>query len=70
MTYAELSSHLPAKICEKYLTKGQQVYIEGPNRTDKWEKDGHTNYMAKIHAQDMQMLGAKPEGAPEGPVSE
>ena len=59
-----------AEICEKYLKKGQQVYIQGPNRTESWEKDGTKRYMAKIYAQDMQMLGAKPEGAPDGPVSE
>jgi len=41
-----------AGVVEKYLKKGSKVYIEGSLQTDKWEKEGHTNYTTKIVLQD------------------
>lgn len=49
-----------AEICGQYLKKGQQVYISGKMRTEKYEKDGQTRYITKIIANEMQMLGGKP----------
>lgn len=47
-----------AEICQQYLTKGQQVYIEGSIRTDKFTgKDGVEKYFTDIIANEMQMLG-------------
>ena len=47
-----------AETCEKYLEKGNKVYIEGENRTRKWEdKDGITRYTTEIIAKKMEMLG-------------
>lgn len=37
-----------AGIAEKYLHKGDPVYIRGKLQTRKWEKDGHTNYTTEI----------------------
>lgn len=48
-----------AEICAQYLKKGQQVFIQGRIKTDKYEKDGKTMYSTKIVADTMQMLGGK-----------
>ena len=49
-----------AEICNQYLSKGRQVYIEGRIQTRKWEdRDGNTRYTTEIVAQNMQMLGSR-----------
>jgi len=48
-----------AEICDKYLKKGQQVYVSGKFKTDKYDKDGQTHYPTKIIINEMKMLGAK-----------
>ena len=59
------------EICNQYLHKGSQVYIEGRLKTESWEdKDGTKRYMTKIVAQSMQMLGGKNDGErKQGPSS-
>lgn len=53
-----------ADIAEKYLKKGNSVYIEGKIITRKWEdKDGNTRYSTDIVADKMTMLGAKQESS-------
>lgn len=37
-----------ADFAEHHVRKGLKVYIEGQNRTRKWEKDGHTNYTTEV----------------------
>lgn len=49
-----------AEICGEYLKKGSQVLISGKLHTDKWEKEGVTHYKTKIIANQMQMLGGRP----------
>ena len=52
-----------AEIAGEYLRKGQQVYIEGSIRTDKFtDKDGNDRYFTDIIAAEMQMLGGKGGG--------
>ncbi len=52
-----------AEICQEYLKKGSQVYIEGPIQTRKWEdKDGQTRYTTEIKALTMTMLDSKGSG--------
>ncbi len=47
-----------AEICNEYLTKGRQVYIEGRIQTRQWEdRDGNRRYTTEIVAQTLQMLG-------------
>jgi len=46
-----------ADVAEKYLKKGDQVYIEGKLRTRSWEKDGVTRYTTEVVADNMNMLG-------------
>ncbi|QPB08645.1 single strand DNA binding protein [Burkholderia phage Mica] len=50
------------EICGEYLRKGGLVYIEGSIRTQKYEKDGETRYSVQIRADNMKMLGGKPDG--------
>ncbi len=54
-----------AEVAEKYLHKGDQVYIEGKLRTRQWEKDGVTRYTTEIVGENMTMLSSRPraEGA-------
>lgn len=47
-----------ADICEKYLQKGKQVYIEGRIETRSWQdKEGQTKYRTEIICEQMTMLG-------------
>ena len=49
-----------ADIAEKYLKKGNSVYIEGKIHTRKWEdKEGSTRYSTDIIADKMTMLGSR-----------
>jgi len=53
-----------AEICQEYLQKGSQVYIEGPIQTRKWEdKEGQTRYTTEIKALTMTMLDSKGDSA-------
>lgn len=52
-----------AEIAGEYLKKGGQVYIEGALRTEKYtDKQGVERYSTDIIADQMQMLGGKPDG--------
>ncbi|MEQ8337497.1 MAG: single-stranded DNA-binding protein [Cyclobacteriaceae bacterium] len=46
-----------ADVAEKYLKKGDMVYVEGKLRTRSWEKDGITRYTTEIVGDNMTMLG-------------
>jgi single-strand DNA-binding protein len=47
-----------AEICKQYLTKGQQVYIEGRLQTRHWDDtDGNKHTSVEIVASEMIMLG-------------
>jgi single-strand DNA-binding protein len=49
-----------AEIAEKYLRKGNQIYIEGKLRTRSWDdKEGVTRYTTEIVGDQMTMLGSK-----------
>lgn len=46
-----------AKVAEKYLKKGSQVYIEGKIRTDNWtDKDGQQRSSVTIRCTTLSML--------------
>lgn len=52
-----------AEICGQYLAKGRLVYIEGRLQTRNWEdKDGNKRTTTEIRADNMVMLGGRPEG--------
>ena len=49
-----------AEVVNKYLKKGNQIYVEGRLKTRKWtDKEGNDHYQTEIHAQSMVMLGGK-----------
>ncbi len=49
-----------AEICKKYLTKGQQVYIDGRLQTRSWEdKEGQQRTSVEVVANEMTMLGER-----------
>jgi single-strand DNA-binding protein len=50
-----------SEIVEKYVKKGQLVYVEGKITTQSWEKDGTKHYKTVIVVSSLQMLGCKPE---------
>jgi len=51
-----------AEICEKYLGKGDKVYVEGRLRTRQWQDDsGITRYSTEVQAQDFTFLTPKGE---------
>ena len=51
-----------AEICEKYLSKGDKVYIEGRIKTRKWNDDkGIERYSTEIQCTDFTFLSTKNE---------
>ena len=51
-----------AEICEKYLKKGDKVYIEGRIKTRKWQDDqGNDRYSTEIQCTDFTFLTPKNE---------
>lgn len=53
-----------AEICEKYLSKGDKVYIEGRLKTRKWQDDkGQDRYSTEIQCTDFTFLTPKAEGS-------
>jgi single-strand DNA-binding protein len=56
-----------AEICEKYLSKGDKVYIEGRIKTRKWQDDkGMDRFSTEIHCKDFTFLTTKTESATAG----
>lgn len=56
-----------AEICEKYLHKGDKVYIEGRIKTRKWQDDqGNERYSTEIQCTDFTFLTPRGEGADTG----
>lgn len=62
-----------AKVAEKYLKKGNSVYVEGRLRTELWtDKEGKERTSLRVRANTMQLLSSpnadRPEEAyPEAP---
>ena len=51
-----------AEICQKYLSKGDKVYVEGRIKTRKWQDDkGIDRYSTEIKCQDFTFLNTKKE---------
>lgn len=51
-----------AEICNQYLKKGQQVYIEGRLHNRRWkDADGNKHHVTEIVASEMVMLGERRE---------
>ncbi len=52
--------------CEKFLSKGRQLYIEGRIQTSDYEKDGQKHYVTDIVANTVQFLGDRQSGGSGG----
>ena len=49
-----------AEICQKYLSKGDKVYIEGRIKTRKWQDDkGNDRYSTEINCTEFTFLSNK-----------
>lgn len=49
-----------AEIAERFLNKGNQVYIEGKIRSRSWDdKDGNKRYTTEILGDNLTMLGGR-----------
>jgi single-strand DNA-binding protein len=60
-----------AEICKQYLTKGQQVYIEGRLQTRHWDdQEGNKHISVEIVANEMIILGERREAGETGSESE
>ncbi len=55
-----------AELCERFLSKGDRVYLEGRIKTRQYEQDGTKRYTTEIHAQEMTFLNTKKELNPTG----
>lgn len=59
-----------AEICNNYLHKGQQVYVEGRLQTRRWEdSEGNKHFAIELVAREMIMLGDRKD-MPEEPSPE
>ncbi|MGB1269555.1 MAG: single-stranded DNA-binding protein [Flavobacteriaceae bacterium] len=57
-----------AEICEKYLKKGDKIYVEGRIKSRQWQgEDGNTRYSTEIQVQDFTFLSPKSEGVSQMP---
>lgn len=57
-----------AEICEKYLKKGDKVYIEGRIKTRKWTDDkGMDRYTTEIQCTEFTFLTPKSQGETNSP---
>ncbi|MDD0851450.1 single-stranded DNA-binding protein [Halobacteriovorax sp. GB3] len=47
-----------AELCNQYLAKGRQCFVEGQLQTRSWDdKDGNKRYTTEINARNIQFLG-------------
>lgn len=52
-----------AEICEKYLSKGDKVYVEGRLKNRQWQgEDGQPRYTAEVQVQEFTFLSTKKDG--------
>ena len=51
-----------AELCNQYLAKGRQAFIEGKITTRSWDdKDGVKRYTTEIQAHTVEFVGANPQ---------
>lgn len=51
-----------AEICEKYVHKGDLLYIEGKITNRSWEKDGQRHYITEITAEVVELFPKNQKG--------
>lgn len=56
-----------AELCNQYLTKGRQAFVEGSLQTRSWDdKSGQKRYTTEINAKTVQFIGGASTGASTG----
>lgn len=55
-----------AENCNKYLTKGSGIIVEGRLRQDRWEKDGKTQSRVRIIANNIHFMPKKSDRPASG----
>lgn len=51
-----------AETCEKFLKKGDKLFVEGRIKTRKWQgDDGNPRYSTEIHVDEFTFLSNKPQ---------
>jgi len=51
-----------AETCEKYLNKGDKLFVEGRIKTRKWQgDDGNPRYSTEIHVDEFTFLSSRPK---------
>ena len=59
-----------AELAERYVRKGEAVYVEGPLSSRLWtDKDGETHSRLELTAKELIFLGGRNEDAGEKPSS-
>ena len=51
-----------AESLKQYLTKGQQIAVDGALKQDRWQKDEQNFSRVSITANSVQLLGGKSDG--------
>jgi single-strand DNA-binding protein len=59
-----------AESLNQYLSKGQQVAIEGELCQNRWEQDGQKRSKVVIEASNIQLLGGKKDSTQESPYGQ
>jgi single-strand DNA-binding protein len=59
-----------AELCEQWVRKGRQLYIEGHIRTRNYEKNGQKVYFTEVHVDHIEFLGPRQGGGEAGPPAE
>ena len=53
-----------AELCNQYLSKGRQAFVEGSLQTRSWDdKSGQKRYTTEINAKTVQFIGGATTGA-------
>lgn len=59
-----------ADVADRFVRKGSQVYIEGRLRSREWtDQQNVKRYSIEIVADDLKLLGRKPEGGAPAPLA-
>lgn len=56
-----------AEAGNRYLTKGQQVAVEGELRQDRWEQDGQPRSKVIVNASNVRLMGSSSGNQGSGP---
>ncbi len=58
-----------AEVCEKYLRKGDKIYVEGRIKTRKWQdNEGRDRYTTEVHCTDFTFLTPKNQSGSASPT--